>query len=109
MASENVLIINESNFENEVLKSEVPVLVDFYAEWCGPCKMLAPLVDQIADERKGQVKVSKVDIDNNHALAAQYGIRAVPTMLIFSKGQVREQIVGMTTKKDLEAKLTSAA
>ncbi|MDL5054480.1 thioredoxin [Oscillatoria laete-virens NRMC-F 0139] len=108
MASENVLIVNEGNFEAEVLKSDVPVLVDFYAEWCGPCKMLAPLIDQIANEKKGQVKVTKIDIDNNHGLAAQYGIRAVPTMLVFAKGQVRDQIVGMTTKKDLEAKLAAA-
>lgn len=109
MASENVLIINEENFENEVLKSDIPVLVDFFAEWCGPCKMLAPLIDQIADEKKGQVKVSKMDIDNSHTIAAQYGIRAVPTILIFNKGQVHDQIVGMTTKKDLEAKLAATA
>ncbi|MDZ4742814.1 MAG: thioredoxin [Verrucomicrobiota bacterium] len=109
MASENVLILNESNFEAEVLKSDIPVLVDFHAIWCGPCKMLAPLIDQIAEEKKGLVKVTKVDIDNNHGIAAQYGIRAVPTILIFSKGQVREQIVGMTTKKELEAKLSGAA
>ncbi|MDX2226341.1 MAG: thioredoxin [Verrucomicrobiae bacterium] len=108
MASPNVVIVSEASFEQEVLKASTPVLVDFYAEWCGPCKMLAPLLDQIADEKKGVVKITKIDIDQAQEIAAQYSIRAVPTMLIFKNGQLRDQIVGMTSKKDLEAKLTAA-
>jgi thioredoxin 1 len=107
MASANVVTINGTNFDQEVLKSNVPVLLDFWAEWCGPCKMIAPLLDEIADEKTGKLKVAKVNVDENQDLASKYGIRAIPTLLIFKGGQVKEQVVGMTGKKDLEKRLTA--
>lgn len=107
MASENVLNLTDANFDQEVINSATPVLVDFWATWCGPCKMIAPIIDEIANEKVGSVKVAKVDIDHggNQSIAARYGIRAIPTMLLFKGGEVKEQIVGMTSKKDLVAKL----
>jgi thioredoxin 1 len=107
MASQNVVTISQANFEQEVLKSTVPVLVDFWAVWCGPCKMIAPVLDEIANEKTGKVKVAKVDVDSNQDLASRYGIRAIPTLLIFKDGQVKEQVVGMVGKKDLEKRLAA--
>jgi thioredoxin 1 len=107
MASPNVVTLSTQNFEQEVGKSVAPVLVDFWAEWCGPCKMIAPLLDEIADEKAGKLKVGKVNVDENQELATKFGIRAIPTLLIFKGGQVKEQIVGMTGKKDLEKKLAA--
>lgn len=109
MANEHVKEFTSSNFSDEVLKSSQPVLVDFWAEWCGPCKMLAPIVDEIAEEQAGSIKVGKVNVDNNGDLAQQYGIRAIPTLLVFKNGQVKEQIVGMAGKKDIEKKLAALA
>ncbi len=107
MASEHVVTISAGNFEQEVLKSAGPVLVDFWAEWCGPCKMIAPILDELAEEKAGQVKIAKVNVDDNQELAGKYGIRAIPTLLLFKGGQVKEQIVGMTGKKDLEKKIAA--
>jgi thioredoxin 1 len=107
MASPHVLTISTGNFEQEVAKSTTPVLVDFWAEWCGPCKMLAPLLDELAEEKIGKVKVAKVNVDDNQELATRFGIRAIPTLLLFQGGQVKETVVGMTGKKDLERKLAS--
>ena|ERR1041384_449698 len=107
MTTVNVVILSNGNFDQEVTKSETPVLVDFWAEWCGPCKMIAPLLDEIADEKAGKLKVGKVNVDENQELATKFGIRAIPTLLIFKDGQVKEQIVGMTGKKDLEKKLAT--
>ncbi len=107
MASPHVVTLSAGNFEQEVGKSTTPVLVDFWAEWCGPCKMLAPLLDEIAEEKVGQVKIAKVNVDDNQELATRFGIRAIPTLLLFKGGQVKETIVGMTGKKDLEKKLAS--
>jgi thioredoxin 1 len=87
------------------LESTTPVLVDFWAEWCGPCKMIAPLLDELADEYDGKAKIGKVNIDEQQALATQYGIRAIPTLLLFSKGQVADQIVGARSKRDFKASL----
>jgi len=101
--------INETNFETEVLKSTQPVLVDFWADWCGPCKMLAPVLDEIAVEQTGRAKVAKVNIDHNPNLAARFGIQSVPTLLYFAKGQVRSQSVGVTGKKAITSKLESLA
>ena|SRR5688572_4001397 len=101
--------INEANFETEVLNSPQPVLVDFWAEWCGPCKMLAPVLDEIAEEQSGRAKVAKVNIDHNPALAARYGIQSIPTLLYFADGQVRGQNVGVTGKKAITSKLESLA
>jgi thioredoxin 1 len=107
MANSHVVTLSAGNFEQEVDKSATPVLVDFWAEWCGPCKMLAPLLDEIAEEKVGQIKVAKVNVDDNQELATRFGIRAIPTLLLFKGGQVKETIVGMTGKKDLEKKLAS--
>jgi thioredoxin 1 len=107
MASPNVLNLTEANFDQEVLSSTTPVLVDFWATWCGPCKMIAPIIDEIADEAGGKVKVAKVDVDNNQAISARYGIRAIPTLLLFKNGEVGEQIVGAVSKHDLLAKIAA--
>jgi thioredoxin 1 len=100
-ASKNILTLNEQNFEAEVLKSAVPVLVDFTATWCGPCRALAPIVEKIADEFEGKVKVGKLDIDESPAVTAKYGIRSVPTVLVFQDGQKKGQHVGLTTRDKL--------
>ncbi|MFM1943396.1 MAG: hypothetical protein RI897_2378 [Verrucomicrobiota bacterium] len=105
MASESVLTLTAESFEQEVLKSAVPVLVDFWAEWCGPCKMIGPIVDELASEYEGRAKVGKVNIDEHQGLAVEYGIRAIPTLLIFKEGQVVEQITGLKSKRDLKASL----
>ena len=107
MASQHIVTLSTGNFEQEVAKSQTPVLVDFWAEWCGPCKMIAPLLDELAEEKVGQVKIAKVNVDDNQELATRFGIRAIPTLLLFKGGQVKETIVGMTGKKDLEKKLAS--
>ena len=101
--------INESNFETEVLKSAEPVLVDFWAEWCGPCKMLAPVLDEIAVEQAGVAKVAKVNIDHNPALAARFGIQSIPTLLYFANGEVRNQTVGVAGKQTITTKLKALA
>ena len=101
--------IDESNFDHEVTKSAQPVLVDFWAQWCGPCKMIAPVLDEIAREKAGTVKVGKVNVDNNQSLSARYNIRAIPTLLFFKDGQLRDQITGMASKKDLLSRLESLA
>jgi thioredoxin 1 len=101
MASKNVLEFTEQNFDSVVLKSDTPVLVDFTATWCGPCKALAPIVEKIADEFTGKVKVGKLDIDANPQITAKYGVRSVPTVLIFKGGQKIGQHVGLTSRDKL--------
>ncbi|MDR2462345.1 MAG: thioredoxin [Verrucomicrobiales bacterium] len=105
MASENVIILDAGNFSAKVLQATGTVLVDFWAPWCGPCKMIAPLLDQIADANVGKVTIGKVDVDQSRDIAAQYNIRSIPTLLIFQDGKIKEQIVGMTSKANLEQKL----
>jgi thioredoxin 1 len=102
MAGLNIINLTQDNFAKEVLESSTPILVDFWAEWCGPCKMIAPVLDELADEYDGRVKIGKVNIDNEQGLAAEYGVRAIPTLLLFQKGQVAEQIVGLKSKRDLK-------
>jgi thioredoxin 1 len=101
MASEKVQVFNDLNFEAEVLGSDLPVLVDFTATWCGPCKQLAPIVDQLATELDGKVKVGKLDVDDSPVTAGKYGVRGVPTVMVFNKGQRAAQHVGLTTKQKL--------
>ena len=100
-ASKNVHTFNEENFEAEVLKSEVPVLVDFTATWCGPCRQLAPIVEKLADEFEGKVKVGKLDIDESPNVTSKYGIRSVPTVLVFQGGEKQAQLVGLTSRDRL--------
>ena len=97
--------ITEANFESEVLHSNQPVLVDFWAEWCGPCKMLAPALDEIAVEKAGLVKVAKVNVDGSPNLAARFGIRSIPTLLYFAGGELRDQTVGTVSKQAIISKL----
>ena len=109
MASPNILTLTQDNFEKNVLKSQTPILVDFWAEWCGPCKMIAPVLDELAEEYSGRVNIGKVNVDENQNLAAEYGVRAIPTLLLFQNGQVAEQMLGLKSKRDLKASLDKFA
>jgi thioredoxin 1 len=108
MASANVIELTDANFDTEVNGSSTPVLVDFWAPWCGPCRMIAPLIDEIANEKVGAVKVGKVNVDDNPQTAAKFRIQAIPTILIFKNGEKKEQITGLTSKSDLIAKIEAA-
>ncbi len=101
MASNDVVTLADGSFEQEVLKSDTPVLVDFWAAWCGPCKAIAPAVEEIAREYKGKVKVGKLDIDSHQKVPQQYGIRSIPTLLVFKGGKVVDTIVGAVPKTKL--------
>lgn len=105
MAGTDTLTFNDSTFDTEVLKSDVPVLVDFWAEWCGPCRMMGPTVDQVATEYNGKVKVGKLDVDSNQQTAARYGIRGIPTVLLFKDGKIIEQKVGAIGKPEFQKML----
>ena len=109
MASPLIVTLTQESFAQQVLQSAVPVLVDFWAEWCGPCKMIAPLLEELADEYDGKVKIGKVNIDEQQSLATEYGIRAIPTLLLFNKGQVADQIVGARSKRDFKTSLDRVA
>lgn len=109
MAEGNIVNVSEASFEADVLKSATPVLVDFWAEWCGPCKMLLPVLNELSTEYAGKVKIAKVNVDQNGMLASQYGIQSIPALLFFKGGQVVGQTVGVRSKKDLKAQLDQLA
>ena len=104
MAGIHTLVFTDQNFDQDVLKSDQPVLVDFWATWCGPCRMIGPTVDTLAEEYVGRVKVGKVNVDENPSVPTRYSIRSIPTLLLFKAGQIKEQVVG-TTSKDVLGKL----
>ena len=101
MAGMNTLTFTDQNFEQEVLKSDQPVVVDFWAVWCAPCRLVAPTVDAIAEEYLGRAKVGKLNVDENQVVTSRYNIRGIPTLLVFKNGQVQEQIVGATSKDNI--------
>lgn len=105
----NLVSLNNDNFEAEVLSSETPVLVDFYADWCGPCKVIGPTVEELAQDYEGRARVAKVDIDANPELAGQYGIRSIPTLMVFKDGEVRDVVRGAVPKSQLAAVLDQYA
>ena len=108
MASANIKHVSDSNFEGEVLKSPTPVLIDFWAPWCGPCKAIAPLLDELADEYAGKLKIVKINVDDNPETPARYGVRGIPNLLIIKGGQVKEQIIGAVPKGRLVQAVDSA-
>lgn len=108
MASEAIIELTDANFQTEVLDSDQPVLVDFWAEWCMPCRMLAPTIDEIAGEYNGKAKVGKVDTDANREVTMKYGINAIPTVIVFKGGEPVKKFVGMTNKADLATALNNA-
>jgi thioredoxin 1 len=104
----NITVLNEGNFQSEVLQSSQPVLVDFWAPWCGPCLRIAPLVEELAAENAGGAKFGKVNIDDNQGLAATYGVSSIPTLMVFKDGQVVQSLVGLQPKARLQAALAAA-
>ncbi len=107
--SAKVKTVNTNTFEQEVLQSDRPVLVDFYADWCGPCQVIKPILEEIAEDYDDRIDVRKVDVDENQSLAQQYGVRGIPTLLLFSDGETRETVVGLRSKSQLVELLDSAA
>jgi thioredoxin 1 len=108
MASEKVMAFTDANFDQEVIQSDIPVLVDFWATWCAPCKAIAPLVDTVADEYAGRVKVGKVNVDENQSTPGKFGVRGIPTLILFKGGVVVDQVVGAVPKSQLDALLAKA-
>ena len=105
MAGNGTVEVTDANFDQDVLKADQPVLVDFWATWCGPCRAIAPIVDELAKEYQGKIKVGKMDVDRNNATPMRYGVRGIPTLLVFKGGQVKEQIVGYVPKETIQKAL----
>lgn len=108
MAGQNTLAFTDDNFETEVINSKIPVLVDFWATWCGPCRMIGPIIDELATANAGKAKVGKVNTDDNREISLKFGISSIPTIMIFKDGMVVKQFVGMTSKNDLQNALNNA-
>lgn len=106
--SDNILTVTDSSFEEDVLKSDVPVLVDFWAEWCGPCKMIAPVLEDLADEYAGKIKIAKLNIDDNEETAPKFGIRSIPTLILFKNGNAEATKIGAVGKSELVSFLDGA-
>ena len=106
--AENVMEFDNQNFDSDVLEAGMPVLVDFWAVWCGPCKAIAPIVEEVANDYSGKVRVGKIDVDSNNQVAMRYGIRSIPTLLLFSGGEVVDQIIGNVGKESIESMLSKA-
>lgn len=102
----NYITLTDENFQSEVIESDLPVLVDFWAAWCGPCRALTPVIEQLADEYQGRAKIAKLNVDENPAAASSYKVRSIPTLLVFRNGEVVDSIVGLAPKQTLEAKLS---
>ena len=107
MADTKPVTVTDSNFEDEVINADEPVLVDFWAAWCGPCRMIAPMIEELASEFEGRAKIAKVDVDSNPQTAMQFGVRSIPTLLFFKSGEVADQLIGASSKKTLSQKLES--
>jgi thioredoxin 1 len=108
MSSDKVITLSDANFDREVIQSETPVLVDFWATWCAPCKAIAPLIDTIADDNAGKLKVGKVNVDENAATPGKFGVRGIPTLILFKNGVIVDQIVGNVPKSQLDALIAKA-
>ena len=102
-----VKLVNATDFENDVIKSDIPVIVDFFATWCGPCKMIAPILDQLADEFNGKAKIVKLDVDQSKEVAIQYGVKSVPTLVFFKDGEIADKVVGAQPKSELKSKIAA--
>ena len=104
----NAMAVTDTSFDNEVLQSSTPVVVDFWAEWCGPCKLIAPVLDELAGEYEGKVKIAKLNVDENPEVASKFRVRSIPTLLFFREGQIVDQVIGAASKTDLKKRLDAA-
>jgi thioredoxin 1 len=108
MATENIIQLSDDNFESEILKSDIPALVDFWAPWCGPCRVVSPIVEELAQQYAGQLKVGKMNVDENPVTPTKYGIRGIPTLIVFKNGEVLDQVVGAVPKGHIEEMIKKA-